>query len=369
MGGEIFGKALRSLELRNINTNLYNLNKLSIQQLNELYFKLTLITCVPFKISSEEDKEDYISRLNSYRYWTARRILLDKNVLAFIVHGDPDKVKETFSQLFKFGLYLPKDQYLKAINNYWDSIKYLNNITQDNVYKVVLDNLLFNPFGKGLNFEFLESHVKQKTNLDISLPPTTKINDVNNINKEINQWINQETSEIIINDKFVQIDHTINKKVNYEMFDLRSNILSMIRDACYNPSRFHETVKDNIVSLAFNWIKNPRFGNKTLKPNYADIIITKSNVKPPYNVIYNTRTIFGFIWYFYIGIDFRSSDNLKYINFSFKDNRHTNRFTLAIPKEWKIIEQNSDFLFILMPDVKINRLKTKTKNWLAFINK
>ena len=369
MGGEIFDKALRSLELRNINTNLYNLNKLSIQQLNELYFKLTLITYVPFKISSEEDKLDYISRLNSYRYWTARRILLDKNVLAFIVHGEPDKVKETFSQLFKFGLYLPKEQYLKAINNYWDSIKYLNNITQDNIYKVVLDNLLFNPFGKGLNFEFLESHVKKKINLDISLPPTTKINDVNNINKEINQWINQETSEIIINDKFVQIDHTINKKINFEMFDLRSNILSMIRDACYNPSRFHETIKDNIVSLSFSWIKNPRFGNKTLKPNYADIVITKSNVKPPYNVIYNTRTIFGFIWYFYIGIDFRSSDNLKYMNFSFYDNRHTNKFTLAIPKDWKIIEQNSDYLFILMPDVKINRLKTKTKNWLAFINK
>ena len=363
MGSEIFENAKSKLQTEK---DLANLNKLSLKELNNLYFKLSLISNVPFKIEFQSDRRETIKKLNSMRYWISRRILLDKNILAYIVFGKPDEIKETFRLLFKFGLYLPKDQYLNAINNFWDSIKYINSISQKNVYEIILENLLINPYGRILHLDLLEHQLEDKIlPLELTLLPTSNINDVKNINNQIKEWINNENYQINLNDKFIITDHTINKTINNDMYDLRANIHSMIRDVCTNPDIYLNTYKDNIVSLSFDWITNSNFGPKS-KEEYADIVITKQTQKPPDNIRYKHLTILGFYWYFYIGINLNSSRNGVRQNFKLVRDTAHDKFILSLPSNWKIVRQFKDYLFILAPDLMINRLKAKRIRSLKF---
>lgn len=366
MGGEIFEKAQNRLkeniQIEQIRKNIYNLNKLSIEQLNSLYFKLSLVTNVPFELIYEADRLDTIKRLNSIRYWVSRQILLNKNILAFIVHGNKDDIKDVMKNLFKFGIYLPKEQYIKAICYYYEEIKNMTKITKENVYDLIIKNLLINPYGRNI----ILKNTNLETNnisLEINTIPRTNINDNKNINKEIENWKNDQNIyyEHIKKNRFIITDHTDMAKINKDRFDLSANVTNMIIEALDNPNEYKEIYKDNIISLTFDWIKSNKFSNKSKWQTYADIIITKQNVSKPKDANFNTLYIKNYNWNFSKAIDLNSSINLRKKNFYLDNDRFKQKYILSLPYEWKVIKQKETFLLILAPDIKINNLIAKVK--------
>ena len=357
------------------NLNLQVLNKETLKAMNKTELTkwslvLDALRNEKIKTNNAGDRFALFKNLNKLRYWTASHIMLNKRILAYLLFGDANIVKYFLKDAFKLGIYLPRKQLYILFNKYFNELRniYISNPNPIDILDLFIENFYFDPF---FEREITKETIQKErivTKHDEIL--NTKKNSIIITDKNIKQYKKDKKIKTNKRPAFITYPGTTKQIVNEEIFDLRVKTREFIIEA-YEKSKykFIETIKDSIVSVAFNWIKLPGQNTKGFE-DFADFVITDAD--PPPNVNYTKIPISRFRLFIYNGIKLCSNNKITLNtiineNLRFEFDRKLNNYVLTVPNYWKRT-YNSDFRFekFLVPDIRVNRLIAKTKRRLQF---
>lgn len=310
-----------------------------------------------------------IKYLNKIRYWTANNIMLNKRILAYILFGNKENVRNFMRDAFALGLYLPKVQLIKILNKHYDALKaiYQRNPEELDILEILTKNFFEDPFNNVVEKQVLE---RDEINVIRLIPEEMKTKkDTVKLTDDMIKSYMENVQKIKTNKRPTFITYpgtTIKKILNSQIFDLREKTTKIVINAYYSSKhKFIETIKDNIITIAFNW----NFSDENLKFNKvpADIIYNMNLIPPPENANYER---YG-NWYIYNGIKWFKRSNKFYLSENTIVNENlrfdNEKNTLIIPYYWMI---NDTLCFAcVVPDIRIDRNIAKIIHKIKFARK
>jgi len=324
----------------------------------------------------EENKakiKDILRRANWMRYMTAHHILMNNRVMQFITNAPIPFVRAFLSVAYRYGLYLPKKQMLKIL---FQSLRDRPNVFEydisnelPKVIQVIVDNFCFDPGGKNKIYNVPETISFGNEKLKVIQSEPREIFGISKIiipemllDKTHTHWY--AINDLAFNTKnmYIFAQGTDRKIVNKHILNYRqttkAELVSLFKNV--NKYKIPITYKDNVISISFDWnYTNKKFDTKGIKDVPADIIITNEDMpsKWDYNKVITYMNNQEHIWYVYKGI---TVVNNKIGIWQIQKDLYLADNALIIPKTCTCL-YNGTHIEILVPDLKINRLKTKEK--------